>query len=78
MMNYCNGIQDFINYALSNLRNISRGGIKCSCKRCKNKKNQFRCCNDSCFTKRVHRKKLVLVCTRRTISFSTYHGREDD
>ena len=30
--------QDFINYALSNLRNISGGGIKCSYKRCKNKK----------------------------------------
>ena len=37
MMDYCNGIQDFINYALSNLRNISKQGIRCPCKRCKNK-----------------------------------------
>jgi hypothetical protein len=34
-MDYCNGVQGFINYALSNLRNISRGSIRCSCKRCK-------------------------------------------
>jgi len=37
-MNYCNVVQSFINYTLSNLRNISGRGIKCSCKRCKNKK----------------------------------------
>jgi hypothetical protein len=37
-MNYCNGIQDFINYATSIMRNISGGGIRCPCKRCKNKK----------------------------------------
>ena len=37
-MNYCNVVRSFINYALSNLRNISGRGIKCSCKRCKNKK----------------------------------------
>ena len=38
MMNYCNEVQGFINYLLSNLINISGGDIKCSCKRCKNKK----------------------------------------
>jgi predicted transcriptional regulator len=38
MMDYCNEIQGFINYTLSNLRNISEMGIKCSCKRYKNKK----------------------------------------
>jgi hypothetical protein len=37
-MNYCNVIQGFINYALSNSRNISGGDIRCLCKRCKNKK----------------------------------------
>jgi len=37
-MDYCNGVQGFINYALSNPRNISGDGIRCSCKRCKNKK----------------------------------------
>jgi hypothetical protein len=35
---YCNGVHGFINYALSNPRNISRGGIRCPCKKCKNKK----------------------------------------
>jgi len=35
---YCNGVQGFINYALSNPRNISGGGIRCPCKKCKNKK----------------------------------------
>jgi len=37
-MNYYNWVQDFINYALSNLRNISGNSIKCPYKRCKNKK----------------------------------------
>jgi hypothetical protein len=35
---YCNGIQGFINYVLSNLRNISGDGIRCPCKSCKTKK----------------------------------------
>jgi len=38
MMNYCKRVQGFINYTLSNPRNISGGGIKCPYKRCKNKK----------------------------------------
>ena len=37
-MDYCNGVQGFINYTTSISRNISRGGIRCPCKRCKNKK----------------------------------------
>ena len=37
-MNFYNGVHGFIKYALSNPRNISGGGIKCPCKRCKNKK----------------------------------------
>ena len=37
-MDYCNEIEGFINHALSNLRNISGCDIRCSCKRCKNKK----------------------------------------
>jgi len=37
-MNYCNRVQCFINYTLSNLRNISEDSIRCLCKRCKNKK----------------------------------------
>jgi len=30
-----------INYVLSNLRNISGGGIRCLCKKCKNKKKKI-------------------------------------
>jgi hypothetical protein len=37
-MDYCNGVQGFINYALHNPRNINEDGIRCPCKRCKNKK----------------------------------------
>jgi len=37
-MDYCNEIESFINYALFNLKNISGISIRCSCKRCKNKK----------------------------------------
>jgi hypothetical protein len=37
-MDYCNRIKSFINYALSNLRNISGCNIRCPFKRCKNKK----------------------------------------
>jgi len=37
-MNYSNGIQGFINYALSNPRNISGWGIRCPYKRYKNTK----------------------------------------
>jgi hypothetical protein len=38
MMDYWNEVHGFINYSISNLRNISGGDIKCSCKRCKNTK----------------------------------------
>ena len=38
MQDYCNGAESFINYTLSNPKNISGGGIRCSYKRCKNKK----------------------------------------
>jgi len=35
MMDYYNGVDGFINYALSNPKNIVGEGIRCSCKRCK-------------------------------------------
>jgi hypothetical protein len=38
MMNYYNKVQGFINYALSNPRNINERGIRYPCKRNKNKK----------------------------------------
>jgi hypothetical protein len=37
-MDYYNEVQGFINYTISNPRNITGGGIGCPCKRCKNKK----------------------------------------
>jgi hypothetical protein len=37
LIDYYNGIQSFINYALSNLRNISGNDIRYLFKRCKNK-----------------------------------------
>jgi hypothetical protein len=37
MMDYCNGVEGFINYAQYNLKNISGDSIRCPCKRCKNK-----------------------------------------
>ena len=39
MINYCNEIWGFINYTLSNLKNISGYGIRCPYyKKCKTKK----------------------------------------
>jgi hypothetical protein len=37
-MNYYNGVEGFINYTLSNPKNISGDNIRCPCERCKNKK----------------------------------------
>jgi len=37
-MDYCNGVQGFINFATSILRNFSGGSIRCPCRKCKNKK----------------------------------------
>ena len=75
---YCNGIQDFINYTLSNPRNISGGGIRRTCKRCKNKKFLFpNVVTMYLLQKKVHGEIHVLVCIRRTICSSRYHGRND-
>ena len=37
-MDYCNGVQGFINFATSILRNFSECSIRCPCRKCKNKK----------------------------------------
>jgi hypothetical protein len=66
-MDYYNRVEGFINYALSNLKNISRGGIIIyPYKRCKNKK----LFNVNVVTvhllyikKKVHEKILMLVYT---------------
>jgi len=37
-MDYCNGVQGFINFAISIPMNFTDGGIRCPCRKCKNKK----------------------------------------
>jgi hypothetical protein len=37
-MDYCNGVQGFINFATSILRNFIGGGISCPCRKCENEK----------------------------------------
>ena len=84
MMDYYNGIEGFISCTLSCMRNISGGGIRCPCKRCKNKKvSRSRCCNNAFFTKRFHGEILVLVFLwdhgiGSTSSFSNVHGVVND
>jgi len=60
-MNYCNEAHGFINYALSNPINISGGGIRYPCKRCKNNKkiSLSRCCNDASSIKKKFMKKYM-------------------
>jgi hypothetical protein len=37
-MDYCNGVQGFINFTTSIPRNFTGGGIRCPCRKCENKK----------------------------------------
>jgi hypothetical protein len=37
-MDYCNGIQGFINFITSISRNFTNDSITCPCRKCKNKK----------------------------------------
>jgi hypothetical protein len=37
-MDYCNGVQGFINFATYIPRNFTGGGIRCPCRKCQNKK----------------------------------------
>jgi len=37
-MDYCNGVQGFINFATSIPMNFTDGGIRCPCRKCKNLK----------------------------------------
>jgi len=37
-MDYCNGVQGFINFTTSIPKNFTGGGIRCSCRKCQNKK----------------------------------------
>ena len=67
-IDYCNGVQGFINFTTSISRNFTDGGIRCPCRKCKNLKfSASRCCNDASSNQRVHGGLPVLVCTQRTI-----------
>jgi len=78
-MDYCNRIKGFINYALSNLRNISGCNIRCPFKRCKNKKIlDSNVVTMHILQKKVHEEILVLVYTRRTICSLWDHDVKDD
>jgi len=37
-MDYCNGVQGFINFTTSIPKNFTGGGIRCPCRKCQNKK----------------------------------------
>jgi hypothetical protein len=37
-MDYCNGVQGFINFTTSIPINFTEGGIRCPCRKCQNKK----------------------------------------
>jgi len=77
-MNYFIEVQGFINYALSNSRNISRCDIRCPYMRCKNKKFiDPDVVTMHLLQKKVYGEILVLVCTCRTIYSLQDHGRKD-
>ena len=73
MMDYCNGVLGFINYIISNPRNISGGSIRCSYKRYKNKKFL----DPDVVMMYLHRGIFVLVYIRRTICSLRDHARKD-
>ena len=67
-IDYCNGVQGFINFTTSIPRNFTGGGISCPCRKCQNKKiSASRCCNNASSTQMVYRELPVLICTWRSI-----------
>jgi hypothetical protein len=63
-MDYWNEVEGFINYTLSNSKNISGDYIRCPCKRCKNKKFfDLDIVTMHLLQKKVHEKVLMLVFT---------------
>jgi hypothetical protein len=77
-MNYCNEIEGFINYSLSNPKNIGGDGIRYTCNMCTNKSLSIQILYNASSTKRIYRKILVLVCVWKTICSLQDHGRKDD
>jgi hypothetical protein len=77
-MNYCNGVQGFINYSLSNPRNISGCDIRYPCKKCKNKTFlDPDVVMMHLLQKKIHKEIHILVCTRRTTCSLRDHDRKD-
>jgi len=67
MMNYCNGVESFITYGLSNLKNINGDDIRCPCKICKNKNFlDPNVVTMHLLQKKIHGKIFMLVCIQRT------------
>jgi len=70
MMDYCNEVDDFINYTISNPKNISGTGIRYPCKMCENKKFlDLNIIAMHLLQKSNSWKIHMLVCTRRTMFF---------
>jgi len=72
--NYLQGV-DVINFILSNMKNISRGKIRCPYMKCKNKKFHHNDVVMMHLLKIVCRKILVMVCTQRTLCSLQEHVR---
>jgi hypothetical protein len=67
-MDYCNGVQGFINFATSIPRNFTGGGIRCLYKKCQYKKYLHPdVVTMYLSTQRVYGELPVLVCTQRSI-----------
>jgi len=89
-----NGVEDFISYTLSNPKYISGDGIRCPCKRCKNKcfliqillwyifyKKKFMekyLCWFALWEPYVPYKTLIEMMVESTSSFSNVYGVVDD
>jgi hypothetical protein len=74
-MNYCNGVQGFINFATSIPRNFSGGSIRCSCRKCKNKKYMCWYAYRELF---VRNESMVERMVGSTSSASNVHGVVND
>ena len=60
MMDYYNGVEDFINYALSNSINVNEDSIRCLCKKYKNKDFYYL---DGVTIRFLYKKKSMEKCT---------------
>ena len=77
MINYCNGIESFVNYITSNPKNISGCSIRCSCKMYKIKKKNYIsiCCYDASILQSLAfftSIKIVPMCSPITLDIHIY------